>query len=109
MSPADQCLIQLVFVLSSTDHKTVFDDVRKVDPTNSQQLKLMHSYLSHNMAVVNFWLYYCVLLKETGQYPKRLVATSWNLADNADGRVLGFSGTNDNHRLLPLQVTTKLA
>lgn len=64
----------------------------------------MHSYFSHNMAVVNFWLYYCVLSKETGQYPKRLVATSWNLADNVDGRVVGFSGTNDNHRLLPLQV-----
>ena len=36
-------------------------------------------------------------------YPQRLSATSWNLAESP-AHVVGFSGTNDNHRLLPCQV-----
>ena len=34
----------------------------------------------------------------------RLTATSWNLAQNPSNNIVGFSGTNDNHRILPLQV-----
>jgi hypothetical protein len=34
----------------------------------------------------------------------RLTATSWNLAQNKSNNIVGFSGTNDNHRILPLQV-----
>jgi hypothetical protein len=34
----------------------------------------------------------------------RLTATSWNLAQNKSSSIVGFSGTNDNHRILPLQV-----
>ena len=34
----------------------------------------------------------------------RLAATSWNLASNISNDIIGFSGTNDNHRILPLQV-----
>lgn len=64
----------------------------------------MWSYFSHNMEVVNFWLATCVLPLETQQYPSRLTATAWHLAHNPNGRVCGFSGTNDSHRLLPLQV-----
>jgi hypothetical protein len=38
------------------------------------------------------------------QYPERMQCSAWHLADNPRGRVAGFSGTRDNHRLLPLQV-----
>jgi hypothetical protein len=38
------------------------------------------------------------------QYPHRLVANSWNLAQNEGSRAVGFSGTNDNHLILPLQI-----
>jgi hypothetical protein len=34
----------------------------------------------------------------------RLTGTAWNLAQNKSKRIVGFSGTNDNHRILPLQV-----
>ena len=37
-------------------------------------------------------------------YIFRLTATSWNLAQNKSNSIVGFSGTNDNHRILPLQV-----
>jgi hypothetical protein len=81
-----------------------FDSVDKVDPHNSQLLGAMWSYFSHNMEVVNYWLATCVLPAETKQYPSRLVATAWHLAHSPGGNIAGFSGTNDNHRLLPLQV-----
>ena len=89
---------------AAAEDKPKLDDVCKVDTTNSEQLELLWAYFSHNMAAINFWLATCVLPGETGQYPKRLAASAWDLADSPDGRVVGFSGTNDNHRLLPLQV-----
>jgi hypothetical protein len=84
------------------------DDVMKLDTTNSQQMELMHTHFSHNMAAVDFWLNSCVFPTETQQYPQRLVANAWHLADNPRGTVVGFSGTNDNHRLLPRQVKQHL-
>lgn len=76
----------------------------KVDPHNTQLMNSMWAHFSHNMEVVNYWLAHCVLPLETKQYSSRLVATAWHLAQNPTGNVAGFSGTNDNHRLLPLQV-----
>eukprot|EP00882_Tetradesmus_deserticola_P025076 GHRQ01027510.1.p1 GENE.GHRQ01027510.1~~GHRQ01027510.1.p1 ORF type:complete len:136 (+),score=59.90 GHRQ01027510.1:286-693(+) len=64
----------------------------------------MHRYFGHNQAAINFWLTHCVLPSESRQYAYRLTATAWHLAENAAGAVVGFSGTNDHHRLLPLQV-----
>ncbi|GIL75394.1 hypothetical protein Vretifemale_5196 [Volvox reticuliferus] len=81
-----------------------FDEVDKVDISNRPQVELMHRYLSHNMAVVDFWLNYRVYPIEMRQYAQRLASSAWNLADNSRALVVGFSGTNDNHRLLPLQV-----
>lgn len=40
----------------------------------------------------------CVFPEETRQFPHRLVATSWNLADNPCGRVVGFSGKLEERR-----------
>ena len=85
---------------------SIFDAVDKVDPHNTQLMDAMWAYFSHNMEVVNFWLASCVLPTETKQYPSRLTATAWHLAERAsNGRgLVGFSGTNDNHWLLPSQV-----
>ena len=90
------------------DELESLDDVMKLDTTNSQQMDLLHTYFSHNMAAIDFWLNCCVFPTETQQYPQRLVASAWDLADNPQGKVVGFSGTNDNHRLLPLQVKQHL-
>eukprot|EP00983_Pelagomonas_calceolata_P049565 1141567-Pelagomonas_calceolata.AAC.2 len=43
-------------------------------------------------------------MQETKQFPQRLAATAWHLADNGQGKIIGFSGTNDGHRLLPVEV-----
>ena len=57
------------------------------------------------MSLIDFWLNYCVFPLDTKQFPQRMTANSWHVAENLRaGAVVGFSGTNDNHRLLPLQV-----
>lgn len=90
--------------LSHAEGLSVFDTIAKLDLTNALQVQLLHAYFSHNQAAVDFFLAHCVLPTESRQYPYRLTGTSWNLADNAARAVVGFSGTNDHHRLLPLQV-----
>ena len=81
------------------------DGVKKLDTTNVQQREVLLRCFSHNMAAINFWLLSCrVLAVETKQFPGKITANSWHIADNASQRVVGFSGTNDHHRLLPSQV-----
>ncbi|CAN0563427.1 unnamed protein product, partial [Ectocarpus sp. 12 AP-2014] len=80
------------------------DDVHKVDLTNEPQMELLYQHFRCNFEVVNFWLNFNVLPSETKLCPAYIGTNSWFLADNPDGAVSGFSGTNDNHRLLPLQV-----
>lgn len=120
--------------LLAVDHALFesIDRIEKIDLTNQVQFeKLWHIY-SHNMYTINFYLNDCVLPYETEQFESRqvcfpfhnlnydvhfssltlfclfsfirLTGTAWNLAQNKSKRIVGFSGTNDNHRILPLQV-----
>jgi hypothetical protein len=68
------------------------------------QVTRLHAAFSHNMAAINFYLRYCVLQNETQVFPERMACTPWHLSDAAKNQVVGFSGTKDNHRLLPLHV-----
>lgn len=80
------------------------DDVHKVDLTNEPQAELLYQHFGRNFEVVNFWLNFVVLPGETKLCPKYIGTNSWFLVNNSTGATSGFSGTNDNHRLLPLQV-----
>eukprot|EP01051_Picozoa_sp_SAG22_P001908 SAG22_NODE_79_length_21845_cov_17.798538_10_plen_1328_part_00 len=88
----------------SADEKQKIDRVEKIDLSNEDQKNLLLKAFGENMEAINFWLSYCVFEVETMQYPQRLLATPWHLADNSRKRVVGFSGTNDTRRLYPLQV-----
>ena len=81
-----------------------FDCIEKIDLSNVHQFSSLIRYYCHNMKTINFWLNSCVFPLEMQHYPQRLTGTAWNVAENADGGVIGFSGTNDNHRILPQQV-----
>lgn len=80
------------------------DHVNKLDISSEVQLDNLHTVYRYNMALVDFWLESCVLPRETMQFPNRLVANGFNLTDNPKGDVMGFSGTKDNHLLLPFGV-----
>ena len=89
--------------MMSEEDRIALDMIDKIDLSNKPQLDLLWKHYHLNLEVINFWLGYCVFPTETMQYPSSLVANAWHLADNSHLAV-GFSGTNDNHRLLPLQV-----
>ncbi|TMW55347.1 hypothetical protein Poli38472_013238 [Pythium oligandrum] len=57
------------------------------------------------MVVITFYLNCCVFPRDTKQYPRRLSRSAWDLTKGGDA--IGFSGTNDNHRLLPLGITQR--
>jgi hypothetical protein len=76
----------------------------QLDPTNPVQMDTLHIHFSHNMALIDFWLLFCVFKKDTKQFPKNIGCSAWDLAANRRKTVVGFSGTNDNRCLMPLQV-----
>ncbi|CAM9858519.1 unnamed protein product [Ectocarpus sp. 6 AP-2014] len=101
---ADYYKVWLAETRPSDEDLAKMDDVHKVDVTNEPQMELLYQHFRCNFEVVNFWLNFNVLPSETKLCPAYIGTNSWFLADNPDGAVSGFSGTNDNHRLLPLQV-----
>ncbi|CAE8648543.1 unnamed protein product, partial [Polarella glacialis] len=108
---AQEDLYDAWFALSSEtmadEARVTVDNVGKVDLSNELQFDVLYQHFHLNFETVGFWLKHCVLPVETSQFPHKLVANAWHLADNHDGLVHGFSGTNDNHRALPLQVSQK--
>eukprot|EP00434_Breviolum_minutum_P034401 symbB.v1.2.030448.t1/scaffold3429.1/size56941/4 len=89
------------------EHQLSLQRVSMIDLSNEQQLLSLHEYFGMNFETIAFWVCHCIFPHETSQYPQKLVATGWDLVDNAEGLVGGFSGTNDNAMALPLQVQQK--
>ncbi|KAE9035103.1 hypothetical protein PR002_g7757 [Phytophthora rubi] len=88
--------------LDSEDQKTLCD-VRHISLSDARQFATLCRVYKFCMEAINFYLNTCVFPRDTQQYPQRLSRTAWNLA--AGDSNIGFSGTNDNRRLLPLSVT----
>ncbi|KAG3026700.1 hypothetical protein PC121_g3879 [Phytophthora cactorum] len=80
-------------------------DVRHISLDDARQFETLCKVYNFCMEAINFYLNTCVFPKDTQQYPQRLSRTAWNLAAGKNN--IGFSGTNDNHRLLPLSVTQR--
>ena len=91
----------------SEDVKLSVERVSMVDLSNENQMEVLYEYFHRNFETIAFWVCHCLFPSETSQYPQKLLANAWHLAENPDGLVGGFSGTDDNHRALPLQVTQK--
>lgn len=84
---------------------------RRIDLTNFTQRQLLSIFFRKNVETINFWLDKVVLFEDTVQFKGRLTATPWMLVDDkgrqgSSSSCCGFSGTNDNDLLLPLQITT---
>ena len=109
LGPIAQCAEYALWLESARPTMTheqlnSLDSVAKLDLTNEVQLDLLHDVFRYNMATINFWLNTCVFPTETLQFPHSLIANAFHLADNNQGKVIGFSGTKDTHLLLPHQV-----
>jgi hypothetical protein len=94
----------------SDDEAAGVDDINKIDLSNEVQRDLLARVYGRNFETINFWLANVVFPSETQQFPHRLVATAWDLCGNPEGRCpIGFSGTDDNKQLLPLQASAALS
>eukprot|EP00892_Ulva_mutabilis_P000029 jgi/Ulvmu1/10026/UM059_0075.1 len=92
------------------DHEDAFasiDDLAKIDPQNEIQFLVLHKFLRYNTHAIEFWLETCIYPHETKLFPENLRRTAWHMAHTSTGKVVGFSGTNDNRSLLPLQVSAQ--
>ena len=81
------------------------DSVVKIDLSNYMLVTLLVKYYRYNTATINYWLESVVLPVETMHFPRRLEATSWDIATNSSKKVAGFSGTNDSKMLLPTSLS----
>ncbi|CAI5705089.1 unnamed protein product [Peronospora farinosa] len=84
------------------DDRTALSDVRHVSLADARQFETLCRVYKFCIEAINFYLNTCVFPNDTQQYPQRLSRTAWNVAAGENN--IGFSGTNDNHRLLPLSV-----
>ena len=89
--------------LSEEDAQSI-SSVNKIDLTNIGQLRLLRKTYRRNLFLIHYWLQTAVFPVDMNQYPKRLKATAWHLRAADGGTCVGFSGTNDQHRLLPLHM-----
>ena len=84
------------------------DCFHKIDPDVSDriQARLLHKAYANNVDMIFFWLRHCMLEDETTVFPARLKTSAFHLPRHPSWRAaaVGFSGTNDDHRLLPTQV-----
>jgi hypothetical protein len=82
--------------------KTI-DTPGKLDLENEEQFQFLCQCYRYNFEVINFFLHAGVLPVETRQYPKKIVANAYDLAQS-HGHTVGFSGTKDNSMVLPPEV-----
>eukprot|EP00979_Chaetoceros_neogracilis_P009353 scaffold2117_cov245-Chaetoceros_neogracile.AAC.1 len=78
--------------------------IDKIDLTNKSQFHVLYEHFHKNPETINYFLNATIFPRYLDHYPQRLIATPWHLASNKDGCAIGFSGTNDNHLILPLQL-----
>ncbi|OAA53143.1 hypothetical protein ISF_08984 [Cordyceps fumosorosea ARSEF 2679] len=82
-----------------------------LDPENDAQVDALWGYLRFDRTVINHHLNTYIFPAHAKQYPVKLCASGWDIPllsqeeegrDGApDGLTTGFSGTNDNKRILP--------
>ena len=107
---AQESTYQLWLNLSLSDmckaDRTKLDRVAKLDLGNEEQVGLMIKYFRLNTETIFFWLENILFPAETSQFEFHIVKSPWHLCDHANerSRTMGFSGTNDNNKLMPLQV-----
>ncbi|KAK0465633.1 hypothetical protein IW261DRAFT_1523408 [Armillaria novae-zelandiae] len=64
----------------------------------------LRPFFYHNHAVIDFFLSHVVFPKHAKEFPQKISTSGWDLAATRSKYTTGFSGTNDNHHLLPLSI-----
>ena len=71
---------------------------------STQRIEIFH-LMRYNKNVIDYWLRIVVFPVETRQFPRKLMASFWDLVpEDARLPTTGFSGTNDTQLLYPPNV-----
>lgn len=89
--------------MGSVDNPSI-DSVTKLDLKNAVQFEVLYRTFCLNMACIEFWLKHCVLCRDAKVYETSIMASTWFLDS---GSALGFSGTNDCSKMLPLHISER--
>jgi hypothetical protein len=89
--------------IGSVDDPSV-DSVTKLDLKNAVQFEVLYRTFRLNMACIEFWLKNCVFCRDAKVYETSIMASTWFLDS---GSALGFSGTNDCSKMLPLHISER--
>lgn len=75
--------------------------VSGINMKDEEQLAKIFNLFHQCHAVIDFYLSNIVFPRAAKQFPKKLPTSAWDLAEQRDHVITGFSGTNDNRYLLP--------
>lgn len=85
-------------------------DLRKLNRINIKDREQFQDRItpifSCNLAVINFFLSSVVFPEAVKQFPHKLCASAWDIAECKPHITTGFSGTNDNRYLLPTSISS---
>ncbi|KAF8434543.1 hypothetical protein L210DRAFT_3649044 [Boletus edulis BED1] len=99
------------YTLWIQDCESVPDSLLKLSDINlrssEQWDKVIFPLFSTNQAAIDFYLSRVVFPKEAKEFPLKLSGSSWDLAEEREKLITGFSGTNDGRWLLPMSIAQR--
>ncbi|KAI9708238.1 MAG: hypothetical protein M1820_004192 [Bogoriella megaspora] len=82
-----------------------FPVLESVNLDDDESRQLLIGELEYNEDVINFFLKNIVFPNEGKYFPRRLSASGWDIPASRDSwPTIGFSGTNENQDLLPMNI-----
>ncbi|KAG8926622.1 hypothetical protein FRC02_008778 [Tulasnella sp. 418] len=100
----DPALFHNKWILQSPSIPDRLKHLEGIDINDAEQRKELHQHLHYNQAVVDFFLSHVVFPRDAKEFPRKISASGWDLAEERRHVTTGFSGTNDGRYLLPTTI-----
>ena len=81
------------------------DRANKINFNSKAHISKLFELFRKNRKTVAFWLNKCIFPRDLKQYMRSICSSSFDLADVEES--VGFSGTMDNHYILPNKIKFK--
>jgi len=100
-----------VFIHACTSLKGTFRDWEAINTNDGSQLSAIWQDIRFNTSAIDYYLNNFVFPRHAKQFRVKLQASGWDIPlfspsakETASSLTTGFSGTNDNRRILPLTI-----
>ncbi|EWC47772.1 hypothetical protein DRE_02972 [Drechslerella stenobrocha 248] len=99
---------ELVYEHWTKRHPEVPSSLSKLRGINlldlEQVQKTIFPFFRYNKSVIDFFLAELIFPREAKNFPYKLSTSAWDIVEKGGHNTTGFSGTNDNRRLLPTSI-----